>query len=235
MRPGFFLAMLAAAGCASVTPVRSGSVYRSGQLSAAQLEDTLKRNDIRTVVNLRGYQPTSKWYKDQTAVVDRLGVEQVDLEIGNAGPTDKQVAELMDVFQRAPKPILVHSYFSKGASGLASGMYRIGVEGERYETAKAELAPWQKPWLPLAPQKEHETFLAKWKPPAGSPGMVPDAASHQVAKAGRGGAEARIADLDRELSGNAAGTRGDESAPVVILGPPRPLSGVATREESARF
>ena len=118
-------------GCASVKPVKQGSVYRSGQLSAAQLEDTIKRNDIRTVVNLRGYQPTSSWYKAQTDIVDRLGVEQVDLEIGNAGPTEKQTAELLDVFQRAPKPILVHSYYSRGATGLAAGMYRMGIDGEK--------------------------------------------------------------------------------------------------------
>ena len=229
MRLGMLLVLAAGAGgCASVTPVKQGAVYRSGQLSTAQLEDTIKRNDIRTVVNLRGYQPSSKWYKDQTAVVDRLGVEQVDLEIGNGGPTDKQTAELMDVFQRAPKPILVHSYFSRGSSGLASGMYRMGMEGEKYDSAKAELAVWQKKWLPIAPQHEHDAFLATWKPAAG--GGFDAAAAHQVAKVG-GGTEARIARLDRELSRPAANSRADANEPAVILGPPRALSGMATRDD----
>ncbi len=233
MRPWILSALaLCAAGCTSVAPVRQGAVYRSGQLTAAQLEDTIKRNDIRTVVNLRGYQPSSKWYKAQTEVVDRLGVEQVDMEIGNGAPNDKQVAELMDVFQRAPKPILVHSYFSKGATGLASGMYRMGMEGERYNAAKAELAPWQKKWLPLAPQKEHDTFLAAWKPPAAAAGMV-DGGAYQVAKNGRG-TESRLADLDRELSGPRGNSRVDESAPAVMLGPPRALSGMATLDDGGR-
>ncbi|HVJ83287.1 MAG TPA: hypothetical protein VNC50_19640, partial [Planctomycetia bacterium] len=140
--------LLLVAGCSSVRPVASGAVYRSGQLSPPQLAEAVRRHDIKTVVNLRGREPEARWYQVQKAALDRLNVRQIDVAFSGEAPNERQVAELMDVYRRAEKPLLVHSRSANGSVGLASGLYRVGVGRETNDAARKELAFWQWGRLP---------------------------------------------------------------------------------------
>src|SRR5262245_21904248 len=138
-----FSAVAGTIGCSTVSPVRDGVLYRSGQLSAKELESTVRKNDLRTVVNLRGKESGAQWYRDQSRVLRELNVRQIDLPIGSNAPDSEVVAELLDIYRTEPKPILVQSKWSYGGSaGVASGIYRAGIENESSTKARRELAFW---------------------------------------------------------------------------------------------
>jgi len=149
-------------GCTSVQPVREGALYRSGQLSPSQLETAVHEHHIKTVVNLRGKQPDAKWYRDQRELLKDLNVKQVDLALDEHAPDEQQVADLLATFKEEDKPILVHSYWSRGSVGLASGLYRVGIEKEKPAVARKELAFWQTQYLPFIPGAVHDKYLAQW-------------------------------------------------------------------------
>jgi hypothetical protein len=166
LRLAIFVAAGLFIGCASVQPVREvreGALYRSGQLSPAQLETAVKEHRIRTVVNLRGKQSDARWYRDQTELLRDLKVKQVDVALGASEPDPEAVAELLATFKEEDKPILVHSYWSQGSAGLASGLYRVAIEKETPDAARRELALWQTKHLPFIPGGEHDRYLAEWK------------------------------------------------------------------------
>jgi protein tyrosine/serine phosphatase len=150
----------AALGCTAVQPVREGALYRSGQLSTTQLESAVNEHKIKTVVNLRGKQPEAKWYLDQKRVLKELDVKQVDVPFDPSNP--EAVDELIAVLREEEKPILVHSYWSNGSVGLASGIYRSAIEKQSLETAKKELAFWQRMQAPFLPESAEQKTLAQW-------------------------------------------------------------------------
>src|SRR5216683_4575552 len=56
-----------------------GRVYRSAQLSAPELEQTLSAKGIRTVVNLRGSCDPCPWYLDESRATRQRNVCQEDI------------------------------------------------------------------------------------------------------------------------------------------------------------
>src|SRR5436309_561186 len=55
-----------------------GRVYRSAQLTPAQLESFVAEHNIKTVVNLRG-RPFNDWYPAQVQLTQKLGISQEDV------------------------------------------------------------------------------------------------------------------------------------------------------------
>lgn len=149
-------------GCASLQPVAQGELYRSGQLSPAQLEAAVRDHQIRTVVNLRGADPDRRWYQDQQQVCQRLGVQQVDIQIDSGAPDRREVEALLDVYRDAPKPILVTSRSRYGSAGLASGVYRTAILHQSPDVARRELAPWVSYRWPIPALSDHDRFLKNW-------------------------------------------------------------------------
>src|SRR5438105_3527064 len=60
----------------SVVP---GRVFRSAQLSDAELDAVIQNHGIRTVVNLRGCCNPYPWYLDECRATHRRGVNQEDI------------------------------------------------------------------------------------------------------------------------------------------------------------
>ena len=92
--------------------VAEGEVYRSGWLSAALVERTLKRHRIAVIVSLCGESPDNE---DEAAEVDtaaKLGIEFLRFPLGGDGTGDIEnyayaVAAVVRA-QRAGKPVLEH-------------------------------------------------------------------------------------------------------------------------------
>src|SRR5262245_50969558 len=85
-----------------------GRVYRSAQLTPAQLERVVLEHDIKTVVNLRG-RPFSDWYPAQSETTQGLGVSQEDVTTSaNRLPAPGEVRRLIEVFDQSEHPILIH-------------------------------------------------------------------------------------------------------------------------------
>jgi protein tyrosine/serine phosphatase len=121
--------------------VVAGQLYRSAQPSSAQLERYIRDNGIKTVINLRGSSGNAKWWAEEVAVSDRLGVRHVDFgmsayKILTADRADKLLAIMRD----APKPILIHCLSGSDRTGLASVLYSQQIANVKEDVAETQLS-----------------------------------------------------------------------------------------------
>ena len=156
--------VLLATGCASssVRTVEQGRCYRSGQLSAAALENEIQNRKIKTVVNLRGFEPDAKWYTQERDVCKRLGVRHIDVTLDPNRPDREEILRLLDAYQTAETPLLLHSRSPSGRVGFASSLYRVTVLDQPKEQARQEMAFWQSRNVPFAPLGRLDEFLYDW-------------------------------------------------------------------------
>lgn len=121
--------------------VKPGVLYRSGQLSARQLEDAVRRYGLRTVVNLRTVGEDPAAFAAEAAACRRLGVEFVHLPMGYGAPeTELQIDRFVKLArERVQRPILVHCRHGMTRTGFAVLAYRHHFDGWRLGDAAAEL------------------------------------------------------------------------------------------------
>jgi len=103
----------------NVHSVVAGEIYRSAQLSTAQLTAYASRYRLRTIVNLRGANPGRPWYDREVAASAHLGV-----------------ARLLAILNAADKPLLIHCQSGADRSGLVAGLYLAAIA--RHGEAAAE-------------------------------------------------------------------------------------------------
>jgi protein tyrosine/serine phosphatase len=121
--------------------VVEGEVYRSAQPSASALADYKKRFDIRTVINLRGENAGSGWYRDELKAAQSLGITVVNFKMSAKRQlTPSLSAELIKILKSAPKPLLIHCKSGADRTGLASALYLAGVMNAGEEKAEAQLS-----------------------------------------------------------------------------------------------
>jgi len=111
--------------------VDAGKYYRSAQLSGAALEKYISKYKIQTVINLRGPNPNEKWYTDEAEVAQRMNVNLISIPM-SAGrlPHKKDLIALLDAFQNAPRPLLVHCQAGADRTGEASALYQMLFMGK---------------------------------------------------------------------------------------------------------
>jgi protein tyrosine phosphatase (PTP) superfamily phosphohydrolase (DUF442 family) len=89
--------------------VAEGQLYRSAQLSGQELGEEIDAHRIRTVLNLRGPNPTDGWYQDEVAATRAHGAALYDVGISAQEPVaPEKIEKILAVLRDAPKPILVH-------------------------------------------------------------------------------------------------------------------------------
>lgn len=149
-------------GCATARPVEKGAVYRAGPMNAEGMEHVINDNNIRTVINLRGFDPGKAWYQEQRQVCDRLDVDYVDCSLNTETPEREEVLTLLETMQRAPKPILIQGSNPWRNDGFAAGLYRVAVMRESNDKARKELALWQRAGWKRVPMATHDQLLKEW-------------------------------------------------------------------------
>lgn len=124
----------------NVHEVEPGQLYRSGQLTAAQIRDVAERYGIRSIVNLRG-ESNADWYRDEMAEAKALGLVHIDFKMSATKelPMDK-AAELEAILKDVPKPVLVHCQGGSDRSGLASAIFMHTVRGMDIEKAETQIS-----------------------------------------------------------------------------------------------
>ncbi len=122
--------------------VIAGELYRSAQPSNAQLTRYVQENGIRTVLNLRGANTQARWYQDEVATTQALGVTLLDFPMSaRHALTGEQAMTLLTIMQDAPKPLLIHCNAGADRTGLAVVMYLNQLAGVDEETAEWALSP----------------------------------------------------------------------------------------------
>src|SRR5262245_49055740 len=121
--------------------VLPGQVYRSGQLSPAQLNGYARRHGIRTVVNLRGPCPPMSWYRGQAEATAELDIAQEDVSFSATRmPSTDSIRQLIEVLDRCEYPILLHCHQGADRTGLASVMVML-LRGATLDEALRQLGP----------------------------------------------------------------------------------------------
>ena len=137
---GYALYALATDNFHTVVP---GQVYRSGQMDADDFSHYIQKYGIKSILNLRGENPTTHWHQAEIATAARLNVAHYDRSLGSGTPlTLEQMDELVNLLREAPKPILIHCNGGADRSGLVSALYCYAIDGENPEQADKQLTVW---------------------------------------------------------------------------------------------
>jgi hypothetical protein len=118
-----------------------GRVYRTGQLAPDQLQAYVREHGIRTVVNLRG-RPFDAWYPNEALATQLLGVSQEDVTTSaNRLPAPGELVRLIEVFDRAEHPILIHCQQGADRTGMAAAIYLLTRPGVDYKAGRWQCSP----------------------------------------------------------------------------------------------
>ena len=106
--------------------VDSGKLMRSAQLDAKGFEGIIKAYGIKTIINLRGENLSTDWYKDEIEVSARYGVHHEDIGMSAKRlPHREDLIKLLDLFASAERPILIHCQGGADRTGEASAIYQM--------------------------------------------------------------------------------------------------------------
>ena len=107
-----------------------GEYYRSAQPTPRKLTKYVRKHGIKTVLNLRGLNTKYRWYREEVAASERLGIKHVDFKMSARRElTEAQTEQLICLLQDLPKPILVHCKSGSDRTGLVSAIYAYKIAG----------------------------------------------------------------------------------------------------------
>ena len=121
--------------------VERGAVYRSGQLTPAGLRRAIEANGIRTVLNLRGSNPSQDWYRGERAATLERGCTQVDFAMASDLYLSRAQARcLVEVLDFSPRPMLIHCQWGAERTGLAAAFADLLRTGGSVESARGQFS-----------------------------------------------------------------------------------------------
>jgi protein tyrosine phosphatase (PTP) superfamily phosphohydrolase (DUF442 family) len=137
-----------------------GRVYRSAQLSETDLEEVIRRQGIRTVVNLRGFCDPYPWYLDESRATHHLNVDQEDICLSACRlPSMHEVRRIVEVLDRTAYPILLHCRRGSDRTGLVSALCVLWHTDAGLSEASHQLGP-RYAHFPLGRPKYLDEFLS---------------------------------------------------------------------------
>jgi len=111
-------------------PVIADELYRSAQVSKADIADYRARYGIRSILNLRGASPGQPWYDEEVAASAALGITHADFAMNASVPLSEAEADrLITLMRDLPKPLLVHRRHGADRTGLAMSLYLAAISG----------------------------------------------------------------------------------------------------------
>jgi protein tyrosine/serine phosphatase len=121
--------------------VQPGRLYRSGQMPATALAQTIREYRIKTVLNLRGPNPDSSWYPPERDTALAGGATQVDIPMSSClWMTREQLKTLIEILDTAEYPMLIHCWWGSERTGLASAFAELLRPGSSLEAARAQFS-----------------------------------------------------------------------------------------------
>lgn len=125
-----------------------GRVYRCAQPSGPELAELIERDKIRTVVNLRGvaqtmHNPRSAWYRLEAETTAEAGVNQEDITLSaKLLPPPAELRRLIEVLDRAERPLLIHCKQGADRTGLAAALVILLHTEGTLTDARKQLLPY---------------------------------------------------------------------------------------------
>ncbi len=141
-----------------------GEAYRSAQLDGETLARYIKQYNIKSVINLRDEHTGEAWYDREIEACRKLGVAHFDIRMRSYQvPKDWQTEELMEAFENAPRPVLIHCYAGADRTGLAAAMWKVVVDKEPKARAKDQLSL-RYGHLPVGKPSVLDRYFEEWQP-----------------------------------------------------------------------
>jgi protein tyrosine/serine phosphatase len=160
----------------NVHAVVPGEIYRSAQLTGRNYTaitagwighdfDTVVKSDhIRTVLNLRGGSNANDYYRDEVAECNRLGIAHVDIPLSatHLPPPDK-MRLLLDTFDHARYPLLLHCQGGSDRSGLVSALYLNLYKQTPLDQALQQQLTWRYGHFSFSKTRPMDQFFALYR------------------------------------------------------------------------
>lgn len=145
-------------------PISEGRVYKAGEMSPAELRDTVREYGIRTVIDLRHDDPKSE--AERIAMTED-GIRYVNIPSRQV-PDEAAVETFLRVMDEtsanpALKPVLIHCEDGTGRSPLFSAIYRMEYEGWSNEAARSR-AYWETVFGNFEPDSRKGRFILEYVP-----------------------------------------------------------------------
>jgi protein tyrosine phosphatase (PTP) superfamily phosphohydrolase (DUF442 family) len=121
--------------------IEAGRLYRSGQMPPTALAKTIHDYGIKTVLNLRGPNPESTWYPPELKASLSAGATQVDIPMSSClWMSRHHLKTLIDTFDSAEYPMLIHCAWGSERTGLASAFAELLRPGSSLEQARSQFS-----------------------------------------------------------------------------------------------
>ena len=157
----YFLYMSEQGNFHVITP---GSAYRSAQLDKDELEYYIKKYRIKSILNLRNDTEHADWYEQEVKISSECGVAYYLVPLSaRAEPSKESVAKLLEVFNSAPRPILIHCKAGADRTGLVASMWKLVVDKEPKNKAGKQLSI-RFFHFPIGRLANMDRFFDKWQP-----------------------------------------------------------------------
>jgi protein tyrosine/serine phosphatase len=127
----------------------------------------LRPHQFKSLINLRGENAGSRWWRTETRAADRLGIRHFDVKLSSRNlPSRNNLIALMDAFAVAEAPLLVKCSGGQDRTSLAAALYLLRCGGPgALAAAQRQFALWpylHRPkrvqrWLRQLPQYFAET------------------------------------------------------------------------------
>ena len=125
--------------------VEEGKFYRSAQLSASALDSYIKEHGIKTVINLRGEHPEEDWWRQEEETTRKNNVCYFNIALAASKLTSKKnIQAILNIFDTAPKPMLVHCRAGVDRTGEVSALWVLDQQHKRRSEALNQLTIWHR-------------------------------------------------------------------------------------------
>lgn len=139
--------------------VQKNALYRCKQLPAYRLKKYVQRNNIKTVINLRGKNKDKKWWQEEKKLTQELGLHYHNIAMNSRRLSKREeLIELLYLYKMAPKPILIHCKSGIDRTGEAAALWVLEMQRKSKKYAFKHLS-WRYGYLRY--RKPAKYFLVK--------------------------------------------------------------------------
>jgi protein tyrosine/serine phosphatase len=122
-------------------PVEKNVFYRSQQLPPDVLDYYLKTYKIKTLINLRGDDNQALWWQDEQDVAKKNNTHYITIMMSAVYLTRKEdLLTLLDIFDHAPRPMLVHCVGGADRTGEVSALWVLDQQKKSTADALEQLS-----------------------------------------------------------------------------------------------
>ena len=120
-----------------------GNLIRTAQPTEGDLERAMDNDGIKTIVNLRGENAGKSWYDMEYAFAQEHDLDHYSVRLSKGRlPTEEQLGDLLEIFETAERPMLMHCQSGSDRTGFGAVVYRLVVMDQPLEEALDSFTIW---------------------------------------------------------------------------------------------